>query len=268
MTNVDIMLKSIVKRIIPQKYRHTVIRYMRLLVSLLYYGHRFICPICEAHFRNFLSFGIKPRPNAQCPRCSSLERHRLLWLYLKDQTNFFTDNLKVLDIAPMDCLQRRFRALPNLDYISMDLDSPIAMVKMDITDMQFPNNHFDCVICYHVLEHVPNDRRAMKEIFRVLKPGGWAILQVPILGEKTFEDPSITAPEEREKVFGQRDHVRVYGLDYRERLEMAGLNVKVDDYVKELGGDAIKKYSLMKDESIYFCSKPNLKRNKHARNKS
>lgn len=251
--------KSIGKSSLYLKYCHLLIRIVHHVISPLYYGHRFVCPICGGHFRKFLPFGIKPRPNAQCPRCGSLERHRLLWLYLRDRTNFFIDNLKVLDIAPMDCLQRRFRTQSNLDYVSVDLESPIAMVKMDITDIQFPDNHFDCIICYHVLEHIPDDQRAMKEIFRVLKPGGWAILQVPVLREKTFEDPTITAPKEREKVFGQCDHVRIYGLDYKDRLESAGFTVKVDDYVKKLGDDAIKKYSLMKDENIYFCSKPNPK---------
>jgi len=159
-----------------------------------------------------------------------------LWLYLRDKTDFFVDNLKLLDIAPMDCLQRKFRAMPNIDYISVDLESPMAMVKMDITDMQFPSNQFDCIICYHVLEHILDDQMeqmAMKEIFsRVLKPSGWAILQVPILRDKTFEDPSIITPEDRERVFGQRDHLRIYGLDYKYRLEQVGFSVKVDDYVK------------------------------------
>ena len=234
-------------------------RYAGYAISPLFYGHRFVCPICKGHFRKFLSFGVKPRPNASCPRCGSLERHRLSWLYLRDRTNFFSDNLKVLDIAPMDCLQRKFQAMPNLDYVSVDLELPIAMVKMDITDMQFPDNYFDCIICYHVFEHIPDDRKAMKEIFRVLKPDGWAILQVPILMEKTFEDPNITTPKEREKVFGQRDHVRIYGLDYKDRLEGVGFAVKVDSYVKELGDDAIKKYNLMRDEYIYFCYKPKSK---------
>ena len=254
-------IKSIAKKIIPIRYWHVCRRYMRYTIALLYWGSRFVCPICEGHFRKFLPFGVKSRANAQCPKCGSLERHRLLWLYLKDRTNFFTDNLRVLEIAPMDFLEHKFQAMPNLDYVSVDLESPIAMVKMDITDMQFPDNCFDCTICCHVLEHIPDDRKAMREIFRVLKPGGWAILQVPIFGEKTFEDPTITAPEERERVFGQRDHVRIYGLDYKDRLEDAGFIVKVDDYVKELSDDTIKKYGLMRDESIYFCSKPNQKIN-------
>jgi SAM-dependent methyltransferase len=252
----------IARKVIPKKYHHVVARYAGYAISPLFYGHRFGCPICGGHFRKNLSFGIKRRPNARCPRCGSLERHRLLWLYLRDRTSFFADNLQVLDIAPTDCLQRKFQAMPNLDYVSVDLEPTIAMIKMDITAMQFCDNRFDCIICYRVLEHVPDDRKAMKEIFRVLKPGGWAILQVPILRDETFEDPTITSPEEREKAFGQRDHVRIYGLDYRNRLESVGFVVKVDDYVRKLGGDAVKKYGLMKDEDIYLCSKPNTKEEK------
>jgi len=155
--------------------------------------------------------------------------------------------------------------MPNLDYISVDLESPIAMLKMDVTDLQFPDDCFNCTICYHVLEHVSDDKKAMAEIFRVLKPGGWAILQVPILRDKTFEDPSVKTPKDREKIFGQHDHVRAYGLDYKHRLKSAGFSVKVDDYVTQLGDDAIGRYGLMKNEDIYFCSKPNSKRNKPRR---
>ncbi|MEG3066540.1 hypothetical protein [Acetomicrobium sp.] len=130
-------IKPIAKKVIPVKYHHTFRVIHRWGISTLLYGYRFTCPICGGHFRKFHLFGVKPRPNAQCPRCGSLERHRLLWLYLRDKTNLFVDNLKLLDIAPMDCLQRKFRAMPNIDYISVDLESPLAMVKMDITDMQF-----------------------------------------------------------------------------------------------------------------------------------
>lgn len=127
-------IKSIAKKVIPAKYHRTFREIRRWGISLLLYGYRFTCPICDGHFRKFLPSGVKLRPNARCPRCGSLERHRLLWLYLRDKTNLFTDNLKLLDIAPMDCLQRKFRAMPNIDYISVDLESPTAMVKMDITD--------------------------------------------------------------------------------------------------------------------------------------
>jgi predicted SAM-dependent methyltransferase len=243
------------KKIIPKRYHPFIIRYVRHIISPIYRGEKFICPVCEGHFRKLLTAGVKPRPNAQCPKCGSFERHRLLWLYLKERTNFFTANLTVLEIAPLDYLQHKFRAMPNLDYVSVDLQSPVAMAKMDITDMQFQANHFDCIICYHVLEHITDDQKAMREIFRVLKPDGWAICQVPILNEKTFEDPSITTPADRRKFFGDPDHVRIYGLDYRNRLERIGFTVKVDDYVKQLSDDAIKKYSLIKGEDIYLCKK-------------
>ncbi|MDD4859887.1 MAG: class I SAM-dependent methyltransferase [Dehalococcoidales bacterium] len=156
----------------------------------------------------------------------------------------------------MESVQRKFKRMKNLDYVSIDLESPVAMLKMDITNLQFPDNYFDCALVYHVLEHVPEDKKAMTEIYRVLKPGGWAILQVPINRQQTLEVPNVTTPEEREKFFGQRDHVRVYGLDYKDRLETAGLKVTVDSYCRQLGDSLIKKYGLMEKENIYFCRKP------------
>lgn len=136
------------------------------------------------------------------------------------------------------------------------------MIKMDITDINLHDNQFDCIICYHVLEHILDDEKAMRELFRVLKPGGWAILQQPVdpTRDKTFEDPNIVLPEERERVFGQKDHVRIYGQDYKDRLERTGFTVKLDNYTGELGDNIIKKYGLMKDETICFCTKPKPKK--------
>lgn len=250
--------KSILKKIIPESHQPQAQRIYFTLRSLWYLGQRFICPCCDGHFRKFLPFGVTPRPNAQCPGCGSLERHRLLWKYLKDRTNFFEDNLKILDVAPTQFFQQKCKALPNLDYTSADLSSPLAMVKMDIANIDLPSNQFDCIICFHVLEHIPDDEKAMRELFRVLKSGGWAILQSPVDDnrEKTFEDPNIVSPDERERVFGQKDHVRIYGRDYKERLVRAGFIVKLDDYVGGLGNDAIRKYGLMQDEIIYLCIKP------------
>jgi len=148
-----------------------------IYITIRYFGLRFKCPCCDGCFRKFLFFGAKPRPNARCPRCGSLERHRLLWLYLRNKINFFSDHLKVLDIAPIHFFQKKCKKLKNLDYISADISSPIAMIKMDITDINLHDNQFDCIICYHVLEHILDDEKAMRELFRVLKPGGWAILQ-------------------------------------------------------------------------------------------
>ncbi len=219
-------------------------------------GIKFFCPCCGWYLRKFLPFGVKLRPNALCPRCHSLERHRLLWLYLKDSTNLFTDHLRVLHFAPEHLFNRAFKSLDNLDYTTADLDPNRAMIEMDITNITYEDNSFDVILCSHVLEHVMDDKKAMSELFRVLSPGGWAILQVPVLREKTYEDPAVVAPEERERLFGQRDHVRIYGLDYRDRLESAGFNVKVDGYVRKLGSAKIRRYGLSKGEDIYFCTKP------------
>jgi SAM-dependent methyltransferase len=250
-------LKSTIRYILPQKYI-LQIKYLRdLLTGLFYIGNKFICPVCGGNFRKFKEAGLIPRANEKCPRCSSMKRHRFLWLYLKNKTNFFDENLKVLHIAPEYCFYQRFSNQKNLDYLSADLRSPLAMVKMDITNILYEENFFDVILCSHVLEHIPDDRKAMRELWRVLKPGGWAILQVPIdiNRQKTFEDPTIKSPEERRRFYGLEDHVRLYGLDYKDRLEQAGFTVKVDEYVKELGSETIKKYSLVERQNIYFCTK-------------
>ena len=173
-----------------------------------------------------------------------------------NSTNLFTDHLSVLHFAPEHILDRAFKSLGNLDYMTADLAPDRAMVEMDITNITYEDNSFDVILCSHVLEHVPDDKKAMSELFRVLRLGGWAILQVPVLRKKTYEDPAIVTPEERERFFGQRDHVRIYGLDYRDRLESAGFNVKVDGYVRKFGSAKIRRYGLSKDDDIYFCTKP------------
>ena len=215
------------------------------------------CPICKKKLDTFKPFGVNPRDNAQCPNCRSLERHRLIYLFVKNKTNLFTSKLKMLHVAPERILALIFKNKSNIDYLSVDLEPDKAMVKMDITNIKYPDNTFDVIFASHVLEHIPDDKKAMGELYRVLHPKGWAILQVPIWGEKTFEDSSIKSPEEREKYFGQSDHVRKYGFDnvYLERLQEAGFKVKVDNYVKTLGSEKIKQYGLIETESIYYCKK-------------
>ena len=218
---------------------------------------RFICPCCERRLRKFNPFGIIPRPNAQCPKCGSLERHRLLWLYIQHRTNLLTHHLKILHVAPEPVLQQKLSCLDNLDYVSVDLESSLAEVKMDITDIGYSDNSFDVILCCHVLEHVMEDRKAMKELFRVLKPGGWAILQSSIdtEREKTFEDPKVISPEDRERLFGQNDHVRIYGRDCKERLEQQGFLVETVSFARIFDIKSIKKYGLIIDEEIYYCTK-------------
>jgi len=251
-------LKSFIKIIFPKKYHNGIFQIYRKIYGLYFVGHRFFCPICDGHFRKFLPFGVKSRENASCPRCNSLERHRLLWLYLKNRTKFFIEDFRVLHVAPMRCLWEKFRRFKNLDYITADISSrdEMAMVKTNINDICFRDNQFDCIICYHVLEHISDDVKAMKELYRVLKPNGWAILQsgVDKNRDRTFEDYNITTPRDREKIFGQKDHCRIYGLDYKERLERSGFTVKPDYYFKELDTGVIKKFRL-EDEIIYFCKK-------------
>jgi glycosyltransferase involved in cell wall biosynthesis len=222
---------------------------------------KYECPICGDHPDQFLPFGAKlnspPRPNAQCPTCKSLERHRLIWLYFKERTDLFTKKLRMLHIAPEPQFIDRLKNYPNIEYLSADLDSPIAMVKMDLTDIKYTDESFDVIYASHVLEHIPDDVKAMKELYRVLAPGGWAILQVPIWGTKTLEDPNITLPADRERVFGQIDHVRLYGNDniYKSRLESAGFHVRVESYAKNMGVNRIERFGLMANEDIYFCKK-------------
>lgn len=214
------------------------------------------CPICHSQFKKFLPYGRKARENALCPNCLSLERHRLMWLFLQKETNFFTEKLRVLHVAPEHCFLKLFDALPNLDYVTADLESPLAKVKMDVHDIPFPENSFDVIFCNHVLEHVENDLKVCAEFNRVLKPNGWGIIQSPIYDlEKTLEDPSITDPAERERLFGQRDHVRKYGKDYAKRLRKSGLNIEENHFVQNLPKELVQKYSLPSNEIIFVCRK-------------
>jgi len=221
-------------------------------------GSRFTDPIDNKSYSSFLPYGYgKQRKNALAPGTLSLERHRLLWLYLKNETDFFTTHKKVLHMAPEQCFLKRFKNLKNLDYLTADLYSPIVDVKADICDLPFEENAFDVIFCNHVLEHIEDDKKAMSELYRVLKPGGMGIFQIPqdLEREKTYEDFSITNPEERAKHFGQYDHVRVYGKDYFGRLRAVGFNVEEVNYSEKISSELIEKYCLTKGEILPVCQK-------------
>lgn len=221
-------------------------------------GNKYTDPIDGKSFRKFLAYGYgKKRDNVLSPSTLSLERHRLLWLYLKNETDFFSASKKVLHFAPEQAFYKRFRKMKNLDYTTTDLNSPLADVKADICQLPFADNSYDIIFCNHVLEHIPDDKKAMQELYRVLKPGGMAILQIPqdLNRETTFEDDSITDPKERREVFGQYDHVRVYGRDYFDKLRKVGFQVEEVDYTAKLSAEEIDKYRLAKGEILPVCFK-------------
>jgi SAM-dependent methyltransferase len=248
-------LISFVIRYVPRKYLQRFAGTGLKVLSIINRGTAVTCPICEKSFKKFLPYGrINARPNALCPNCLSLERHRLIWLYLNRTTNFFKSENHVLHIAPEACFISRFEKLHGEKYITADIESPLAKVKMDIHQIPFPDNTFDAVLCNHVLEHVNDDIQAMSEIHRVLRPGGFAILQVPFFNpvpEVTYEDKSITDPKQREKAFGQDDHVRKFGKDYTKRISRSGLNGIEDNFVMSLSEEEIKRFGIARGEMIY-----------------
>ena len=238
---------------IPRPMLIQVSVWARPLIYQFFKGNKFLDPIDGKGYRKFLPYGYgKQRENALSPGTLSLERHRQMWLYLQNETDFFTKNYKVLHIAPEQEFLRKFKKMKNLNYISADLFSPIVDVKADILDLPFQNEEFDIVICNHVLEHIEDDAKAMSELYRVMKKGGWGILQVPMKNSlaKTYEDFSIKDPKERQKHFGQYDHVRWYGMDYFDRLRNAGFQTEPNYYSQKFSPEEIKKYGLMTNEIL------------------
>ncbi|MGS2725133.1 class I SAM-dependent methyltransferase [Psychroserpens sp. BH13MA-6] len=257
-------MKSLFKLILNTIPRPLLIRLSyvaRPILALLLKGNTYIDPIDGRCFRSFLPYGYgNQRHNVLSPSTLSLERHRLLWLYLKSDTDFFSAEKKVLHFAPEQCFLKRFRNLKNLNYTTTDLLSPIADVKADICNLPFEDNSYDVILCNHVLEHIPDDTKAMQELYRVMKPGGYGIFQIPqdLSRDVTFEDDTITDKAERAKIFGQYDHVRVYGRDYFDKLRSVGFKVEEVDYTAQLSAEDIEKYCLAKGEIIPVAYKPNL----------
>jgi SAM-dependent methyltransferase len=230
------------------------------VAPILYKGNKVECPVCEKSFRKFLSYGsqVAHRENVLCPSDLTLERHRLLWLYLKNHTNFLTAPLlRVLHIAPEQCFHKRFKTQKNLDYLTGDLVSPLADLHFDIHSIPLESNRFDVVFCNHVLEHVEDAHQCLIELFRIMKPGGWGVFQVPLDTNRsvTYEDASIVSPEDREKHFWQKDHVRLFGRDFPEWLKKAGFTVEEFLQESNFTSKEIARYRLPKGEVLYIAHK-------------
>lgn len=246
-------LFKIILNTIPRPLLIRLSYVVRPILAFFLRGNNYTDPIDGKSFKSFLPYGYgSQRNNVLSPSTLSLERHRLLWLYLKNETDFFSAKKKVLHFAPEQCFLKRFRKLENLKYTTTDLLSPIADVKADICNLPFEDNSYDVILCNHVLEHIPDDTKAMQELFRVLKSGGYGVFQIPqdLSRSKTFEDDTITDKKERAKIFGQYDHVRVYGRDYFDKLRSIGFKVNEVDYTAQLSEEDTTEYCLAKGEII------------------
>jgi predicted SAM-dependent methyltransferase len=251
-------LFKVILNTIPRPILIKLSYWVKPIIAIYLKGKNYTDPIDGKSFRKFLPYGYEvQRPNVLSPSTLSLERHRLLWLFLKNETDFFTTDKKVLHFAPEQAFYKRFRKMKNLDYTTTDLNSPLADVKADICNLPFEDNTYDLIFCNHVLEHISDDTKAMQELYRVLKKGGMGIFQIPqdLNRKTTFEDNSITDRKERAKIFGQYDHVRIYGRDYFDKLRSIGFNVNEIDYSKKLSANEITKYCLTKGELLPVCYK-------------
>ena len=256
-------MKKLYKFLLNKLPRPLLIRLSYLfkkIAPIVYKGNNVECPVCNRSYSKFLSYGssIAHRENVLCPGDLTLERHRLMWLYLKDHSDFFTNNkLNVLHIAPEQCFHKRFKQQQNLNYLTGDLVSPIADIHFDLHHIPLEENRFDVIFCNHVLEHVEDANQCMRELFRVMKPGGWGIMQVPQDFEReiTFEDPEIVSEEDRERYFWQKDHVRLFGKDYPNWLEKAGFKVDLFEKEKFYSSSQIERFRLQEKEILYIVRK-------------
>lgn len=256
------MMKKLYKFLLNKLPRPILIRLsyvFKAVAPIVYKGNKVACPVCEHSFSKFLSYGsnVAHRENVLCPFDLTLERHRLMWLYLQQDTDFFEKPIDLLHIAPEQCFHGKFKKQPNLNYLTGDLESPIADMHFDLHEIPLEDNRFDVIFCNHVMEHVIDPLQCMKELYRVMKPGGWGIMQVPqdFSRETTFEDPAITSPEDREKHYWQKDHLRLFGRDYPDWLRRAGFIVDEFHCSTEFSKEEIARFRLPTTEIIYVARK-------------
>lgn len=232
-------------------YRRSEARRARIRSGLLH------CPICGGRAVRYRPFGLANRPNSACPHCGSVERHRFLWLYLRERTSLLRRRLRVLHVAPEPCLEWRLRALPQFRYLTVDQFNPSADRQADLTRLPFAAERFDLILCSHVLEHIPEDGSAMAELARVLRPGGTAIILVPYDPKRpaTEEGRHITSPAERWRRFGHPYHYRIYGADLAEKLAAAGLASTVVGTRAMLSGHRRRKHRINRNHLLH-CRRP------------
>jgi SAM-dependent methyltransferase len=227
---------------------------LRRTGNLIYRGDTVACPCCGSTYRKFHALGLE---NRMCWSCGSLERDRLLWLLFDRRPQMLAPGMRILHVAPERALQPRLDSLPGVEYVAGDLDARYAHDRIDVTALGFSDDSFDAILCNHVLEHVPDDERAIRELRRVLRPGGWAILLVPLVDRATTdEDPGVTDRAERVRRFGQHDHVRQYGWDYLDRLEKAGFDVSDERLDREIDDRTAERYRLrhpQRIEHLFVC---------------
>jgi SAM-dependent methyltransferase len=249
------MRAHFLSRLSPASLRRGISR--RVLAAWYSLGDHVECCFCGWRGQSFLPGGVVvKRPNRKCPRCGSIERYRQLFLYLRDRTRLLGQPLRVLDLAPPPYFRALFRSLSHITYVTADLMARDIHVQTDLTALAFREAAFDLAICFHVFEHVREDRMGMRELWRCLAPGGVALVQVPLGGETTFEDPR-AHPAQYERLFGQCDHVRYYGLDIRERLAAAGFEVSTIAIAAEFGPRDIERFGLGgEDQYLFVCRRP------------
>ena len=258
-------MKHLIKfilNLVPRPVLQRVAEWIVPVVGLLYLGKGKQCPLCGCQRRKFLPYGyVTSRENALCPNCLSLERHRLLWLWLVRESDIGRGAMalpKMLHIAPEVALMRKFKKMyastPDR-YVTADLESPLADMHFDVQQIPLAKESFDAIICNHIMEHVEDDGKALRELYRIMRRGGWGVILSPVEleREKTFEDDTITDPAERTRIFGQYDHRRIYGRDYAARLREVGFEVYDIDYKNELSKAEQELYALPADHLYIVC---------------
>lgn len=240
-------IKRLLTFLIPRKLLFRLEPVFRSVYAIAFWGSRYRCNICNTGLRRFITL---ENGDQLCPRCGSIARNRRLWQLLQD--GLLRPEIRILDFSPSRCLYRAMKAQKGLTYLSTDISGDfLADKQYDITAIEAPNDHFDLILCYHILEHIEADRQAMRELARILKPGGICLVQTPFKAGEIYEDPEIRDPAERLVHFGQEDHVRIYSVEgLRRRLEDSGFVVTV----KKIGTDSTVKNGFATAETVLWLT--------------